>query len=487
MLEIEGRIHDRYTLEFKVGYSRYSPETAVSDFMMDTWIFIPDSLYINSKTYSKNNFYRDCRSLVRLITPVYTLEEVADTGNMPLSRLKVCCDELVNGVTDEHIRAYEHQIKMFSSIVRSALRSSMSALYQQTEAEVFKVQLDRIVELLDRIMEAYRQIPSQVGLERISHELSTCYTLGEEYLCQIINLHLFRGMEFAHKRFPDSGERLTEKVALYVDREWEYQRQKGFLLPCDDQQRDNRDYLHRTGQLKKYVESDLYILAQKRSNIFFWEQIFFMFAAGISMVFATVISFSFQQTYGNFTLPLFVALVVSYMFKDRFKDLMHYWFSTKLGNKFYDYKIKLALYGEPVGWGKEGFDFVDVEKLPPEIRARRGHVSELEAGHCAVRETVMVYRRRISILDKQLKRLSHYSLQGMNDIIRMNLRDFLRRMDSPHAPVYINEGGGRFHTLAAEKVYYLHFVMRYRYQGRTGYRRYQVCLTRRGVKSLEEC
>lgn len=166
---------------------------------------------------------------------------------------------------------------------------------------------------------------------------------------------------------------------------------------------------------------------------------------------------------------------------------MHYWFSTKLGNKFYDYKIKLALYGEPVGWGKEGFDFVDVEKLPPEIRVRRGHVSELEAGHCAVRETVMVYRRRISILDKQLKRLSHYSLQGMNDIIRMNLRDFLRRMDSPHAPVYINEGGGRFHTLAAEKVYYLHFVMRYRYQGRTGYRRYQVCLTRRGVKSLEEC
>ena len=48
MLEIHGKIHDRYTLEFKVGYSRYSPSAAVSDFMMDTWIFIPDyaGLYV---------------------------------------------------------------------------------------------------------------------------------------------------------------------------------------------------------------------------------------------------------------------------------------------------------------------------------------------------------------------------------------------------------------------------------------------------------
>lgn len=60
-------------------------------------------------------------------------------------------------------------------------------------------------------------------------------------------------------------------------------------------------------------------------------------------------------------MPLFIALVVSYMFKDRIKDLMHYWFANKLGSKFYDYKIKLVMHGEPVGWGKEGCDFVNEE------------------------------------------------------------------------------------------------------------------------------
>ena len=53
MLEIHGKIHDKYTLEFKVGYSRGHKEMSVSNFVMDTWIFIPDALYINDK----NIFY----------------------------------------------------------------------------------------------------------------------------------------------------------------------------------------------------------------------------------------------------------------------------------------------------------------------------------------------------------------------------------------------------------------------------------------------
>jgi|GEM_PF-5423238 hypothetical protein len=50
----------------------------------------------------------------------------------------------------------------------------------------------------------------------------------------------------------------------------------------------------------------------------------------------------------------------------------------------------------------------------------------------------------------------------------------------------MNEGKGEFHTQAAEKVYYVHFVMRYRYQGKTGYRRFRITLTRRGIKGLME-
>ena len=138
MLDIQGKIHDRYTLEFKVGYSRYSPSAAVSDFMMDTWIFIPDSLYINAKTYPKSNFYRDLGFGAPDYAGLY-FEEVADEEALPLSRLQMCCRELAEEPSEEHEKTYEHQIKMFGSITRSALRTAAIGLYRETKSECFSL------------------------------------------------------------------------------------------------------------------------------------------------------------------------------------------------------------------------------------------------------------------------------------------------------------------------------------------------------------
>lgn len=486
MLEIQGKIHDRYTLEFKVGYSRHSPTAVVSDYMMDTWIFIPDSLYINQKTYPKSNFYRDFRALVRLITPVYTLVELADEKSLPLSRLIQCACQYNDNPSGEYQQAYIHQIKMFGSISRSTLRVTAANLCQKTDPVEFRAQLEHTVCLLHKIMSTYRSIPCKITTDHDSvSDALHAHSIGEEYLCRTINMHLFRIMEFAKINFPGQSQ-VFAAAARYIDEDMTRQRSCSYLLPKDDDKEHNRKFLYNAGMLKKFIESDLYILAVKKNNTFILQQILFMFAAGLSMVFATIISFSFQQTYGNFTMPLFIALVVSYMFKDRFKDLMHSWFANKLGSKFYDYKIKLALRDTPIGWGKEGCDFVNNDKLPLPVKIRRGNISNKVSAQNALQETVIVYRRRITIFNKRLKKLSHYPLYGLNDIIRINIRDFLRRMDSPHVPIYLNEGNGNFHTLTAEKSYYLHFIMRYRYQGTTGYKRFRLCLTRQGIKDLQE-
>ena len=58
-----------------------------------------------------------------------------------------------------------------------------------------------------------------------------------------------------------------------------------------------------------------------------------MLSVVLNMAFATDVSFSFQQIYWSFSLLFFVALVDSYMFKDRITYLMHYWFANKVGSK----------------------------------------------------------------------------------------------------------------------------------------------------------
>lgn len=75
MIDIQVKLHDRYSVEFKIGYY-VDRETKENEFRMNTWFFVPHSLDINATTYPKDVFYRDVKSNVRLITPIYTLEEI---------------------------------------------------------------------------------------------------------------------------------------------------------------------------------------------------------------------------------------------------------------------------------------------------------------------------------------------------------------------------------------------------------------------------
>ena len=75
MINIQAKIHDRFTIEFKVGFNADREQT-VNKFSMSTWLFIPYSLDINASTYTKDLFYRDLRTNTRLITPIYLLGEI---------------------------------------------------------------------------------------------------------------------------------------------------------------------------------------------------------------------------------------------------------------------------------------------------------------------------------------------------------------------------------------------------------------------------
>lgn len=489
MYDIKGDIHDRYTLEFKVGYSRDSKEEE-SDFKMDTWVFIPDSLGVNQSTYQKESFYRDFRTMVRLITPVFSLEEIANPNNLPLSRLEKWCTIIGKPTSPQkqarHEKMYEHQIKMFCSIVRSALRDEVFRIYRIEKASECEETVRKLVENVRSIIASFRNMQHSTSIDKISSELRSYFFLGDEYLCRNIGTSFFRLLDHLKKVYPEHYQSIAEPVLAYITDDISYEKSRGYLLPTDGSTVRNRNFIHRAGQLKKYVESDLWILAKPRSNTFLLQQFVFMIAAGVSMVFATVVSFSFQQTYGNFTLPLFIALVISYMFKDRTKELLRIWFATKLGSYMYEFKTKLGFSGEDIGWMKYGMDFVHFHKLPKEVLQQRGRISTLETGNMATKENVIIYRQRLSLFGQKLKQLSHYPLQGVNAIQRINLREFLRRMDSSHVSAYVMDGDKAYHTVQAEKVYYVHFIIRIRYQGKTDFKRFRVCLNRRGALNIEE-
>ena len=111
MIEIHPKIHDRNTLEFKVGYIAKS-NGAHNEFHMNTWIYIPEVLDINRHTYQKDNFYRDTRSNLRLITPQYRLKDLTSTDVLPYKQLQEAYHVISESYTDKSQKALEVAVKM---------------------------------------------------------------------------------------------------------------------------------------------------------------------------------------------------------------------------------------------------------------------------------------------------------------------------------------------------------------------------------------
>ena len=483
MIDILPKIHDRNTLEFKVGYK--APDgTAYHDFEMNTWVFIPEALDVNKHTYQKENFYRDILSYIRLITPYYQLEELASTTCLPYQRLSDVCLSLSPQPSEKEQESYEREIKMFASIFKSSIRDTFRAAISNGKP-VDQEQCRKTMKSIAQIFKNYRSLGEQMGKKSIPDEVMQYYRYGDEFLSNVVEQHISKTIQHLHKYDPQGYDALEPEIRQILDSEHEYRLQAGYLCVEDGSAEENTEFVYHAGKLKKYIESNLYLPTHKRRNAVFLEQVVFSLAAGLSMIFATVISFAFQQTYGNFTLPFFIALVISYMFKDRIKELVRVYFATRLSSRLFDYKIEIRVGDLKVGWCKEGFDFMPSEKITPLVRKMRNRHSPLVIGR-GVEEQVIQYRKKIHLNRKAISKLSPYPLSGINDIVRYNLSEYMRKMDNPKVPLCANKGDGQYNLVEGRKVYYLNFIIQLKYEKTTRYRRYRICLSRKGIHDIEE-
>jgi hypothetical protein len=137
-----------------------------------------------------------------------------------------------------------------------------------------------------------------------------------------------------------------------------------------------------------------------------------------------------------------------------------------------------------LGWCKEGFDYITFSKVFPYILDKRGRTSLLEVNR-GIEEQVILYRKRVRLKREKLITTSRYPILGINDIIRYNLSEFMRKMDNQNVVLYSTDEK-EYNKIKAKKVYYLNYVIQCIYQGQTEYKRYRIGLTRKEIRSIEE-
>ena len=485
MIELTTKIHDKFTIEFKVGFNTSAAIKPMkySDFVMNTWIFVPNSLDINAAKYSKDDFYRDLKSVVRLITPSYSLHELANDEQLLPNQSLVSSFNEILGESDETQDLF-HSIKMYCAIAKSAFLDECTAVSQQPDASERRKSCLQFLEDSSKIVNRFRSLLSKLNSEKVGERTKQVFAYGDEFLSNVLEKYTYLLRDAIRLNHPEDYLELEADFKEVLLAEHTYREQQGYLSVKADDIHGNEEFVFRASLLKKFSESDLYLNATKRKNTFLVEQILYSLAAGAAMVVATLSSFFFQQRYGNFTLPFLIALVISYMFKDRLKDWLRLIFARRVSNKVFDTRTDFRIKGRYIGWSKDSVDFVDSDTILPEVMELRNR-NPLFAEVSGKDEKVLLFRKKVQLWPHELAKASPFPMKGINDILRYNITEYTRKMDNPSFPLSGTWKDNQYKPIEGKKIYHLTFIMQCVYEGKTEYKRVVVRCDRNGIVDVK--
>lgn len=461
-------VHDRFQLEMKLGFPLVRGRK--TRYRIDTYIFVPQSLGVNAVTYGRNDFYRDIQHYVRMKTPQLTLRALLEEPSSPLcDSEKVLATHPAN-LSAELERRLRDSFRFLRAILKSALQEAALPMTRPApaasaaRAAVFVAVASAVLEDAVAIMERYRFLGIALARAQAGAALQRTYRLTDESMSLLIEEALLKLHEQAGLWLP-AEERTAwrERLAAQIRSEIAHRQVQGYPSVLTKQTQD--DYLLRVSALKKFTSSVLWLPTSLRREGTTWEQVLFSIVAGISMVFATVVAFYAQSIYGQFTLPVFVALVVAYMFKDRIKEQGRAMSASFLSRRLHDYRTVIQTQDEQrtLGYVREKMTYVDPSRVPEEVREVREAGAFGEVDLPSQRETVILYTKEVSLNEAAFRYIYEHDLGGhaINDIMRYDIRPFLRKMDDPRQEKLMLDGD-RVVRVRCHRTYHLNLVSVFR-------------------------
>lgn len=486
-------VHDRYQLELKLGYPLQKGRT--TRYRIETYLFAPHSLGINPASYSQQEFYRDIQHYVRMKTPSFALSEVLDSPHSPLVRSEALVRTHQAALTPDAEETLRDSLRILRAVLKSTAQNFLAPLASTPSPmtlapeSFFADRMEVTITAFDQIVQRYRALAGPLTDAHASAELLRAFRLTDESISILIEDLLLRVHQLAHTWLPSPllGEwqaRLVARVRVEID----YRTAQDY--PSVLQKATRESYMRRVSALKKFTSSVLWLATSTRREGTTLEQVLFAAVAGISMIFATLVAFHAQAAYGEFTVPVFVALVVGYMFKDRIKESGRTFSSRLLNRHLYDYRTEIETQDgrRRLGNVREKVSYLSMSNVPTAIITARGaglHDEPVFAGNI---ETVLLYAKLVTLRNDAFDYLSKDGVKvtAINDIVRFNVRPFLRKMDDPYEARLMVKGD-KVHVVRCHRTYHLNLVSVFADEtGAITCERTLVVLDRKGIQRIEQ-
>jgi len=465
------RIHDRNQFEIKLGYL-INHKKKKTEYDINLYFFLPNNLGINKYNYSNSQFFEDLYGYVRLITPKSSLPDLTERVKSIINFMNLKKQNI-----DSHFGYINYELKIIICSYRVYLRD----FAKKVKKNHYKnEEISNFIQETNLFRKEVKKLP-MFAENTNKQSLKDLLTFTDEYSSLLTVMYMFRIYDFLSR----NETKINAQILNRINNEIEYRKLRGMSYASEDDSK-NEELIYKYSVFKKYFYNILFLFQKRREDAVEFRHFLYAIAAGIAMIFATTVAFLSQKKYGNFTLSFFAALVISYMFKDRIKDLFRQIFENKLFfRKVFDFRNKIY---DPerynlFGFYKERVRFISKNQIPEKILQTRLQKADSSLSTWYTGEDIMKYEKKIKLNNRKIIKSFYDKIEGLNDIIRFNVNHFTRKMDDPSVTLHTSENDMK--KITASKVYHVNLVIEFKSEEEYSSYKVRLILTKDGIKRIE--
>lgn len=497
-----GELHIRDKWQFALK-SDFIPQSAKLQnlYTQEFYLFIPNSLMINGKTYPKEQFYLDQTSLIRYKTPEFSFADILNKEEpaSPLTRVLSLCSQTPSAESREQL---SDELKLLANVVRSTLRKETKRLIQLLqEARVISMasgEFIKDVRQLQRdilkLREGYDKAKKSFQANWNDSAFYPQILYIDEFVNDVITHYATAILEnlrlTSHEHLLDADKTLCEIILE------EKHLSESFSIDHDNghprTSQNGETTLYRSNLLSKFVLDAL----QLNTNRFSLDQRFEHWIGALSAGVAIMVYFSLFFWLGNIfvinSAPFLTVAAIFYILKDRIKDWLRALSYQKASRWFPDYTTiirPLENTSHQLGVIKESFSFIDPKQLSLELTAIRNAEFHTVLESFQRPETVLYYKRIIEIQNPP--KTSDPRRLGLNIIFRLNIQRFLHQASDPiETHLTIDPVSRKLVTVRLPKVYHLNLIIKSitsspHHQPKVEYKKLRIVVDKSGIKRIE--
>ena len=483
------RIHSRKHLELKTSFP--VPNGKTLHYTLNCYFFFPAQLNLSKTHYGTHEFLKDVQTYTRFSSPGLSIASLMEPGFelSPLNRIKdsLSTTHLQQDIPEKRV-IYELQV------LANTLRSEVKNFIALIEEELRKPargkncsrKISSFIDDVIRLLQEFRNLHPLFLDSRVSPMMRKSLDWTDETMTFIIENNMIP----LYILIRDAGlpQPLLDKIRQLVEEEDAYRHEREFPSAfAPDSEEIGETIAYRKSMLKKWSQSAMYMTSEASKAPKRIGHILAGAAAALAMSFAVFAAIYAERFFLKNSTPWALLIVLSYVFKDRIKEILREIFGKALPKLMAD---EITLLKDPatqnnVGNSRGYVRFMKMNEAPQEILKIRNPVSNPFRSFLP-QQDVIQYSRVLTIDAKRLHE-NHLRLEAINEITRLRVDTWLREMDDPEEMLLHLEEGEPV-RIKGKRVYHAHLIVALQEtkKGQPEYFHYKVIMNRSGLIRLKQ-